>query len=77
MIIKRFVLLTASVLLSVTLFAQQMDMSLFNDMKPRNIGPAGMSGRVTALEVVESNPEIIFLGTASGGLWKSENCFRH
>ncbi|MCB0492595.1 MAG: hypothetical protein KDC93_09275 [Cyclobacteriaceae bacterium] len=54
-------------------FAQQLDMSLFKDIKPRNIGPAGMSGRVTAIEVVESNPDIIFLGTASGGLWKSEN----
>ncbi|MGB4971742.1 MAG: hypothetical protein WBO32_03735, partial [Cyclobacteriaceae bacterium] len=59
--------------LSSAAYAQQLDMSLFKDMKPRNIGPAGMSGRVTAIEVVESNPDIIFLGTASGGLWKSEN----
>ncbi|MBX2944025.1 MAG: hypothetical protein KF860_16950 [Cyclobacteriaceae bacterium] len=55
------------------LFSQQLDMSLFKDIKPRNIGPAGMSGRVTAIDVVESNPDIIFIGTASGGLWKSEN----
>ncbi len=62
-----------SMLLAGTLFSQQLDMSLFKDMKPRNIGPAGMSGRVTSIDVVESNPDIIFLGTASGGLWKSEN----
>ena len=62
-----------TILISASLYAQTLDMSLFKDITPRNIGPAGMSGRVTAIEVVESNPEIIFIGTASGGLWKSEN----
>ncbi len=40
-------------------------------MTPRNIGPGGMSGRVTAIDVVLKNPDIIYVGTASGGLWKS------
>ncbi len=40
-------------------------------MKPRNIGPGGMSGRVTSIDVVHSNPDIMYVGTASGGLWKS------
>lgn len=44
---------------------------MVQDMKPRNIGPAGMSGRVTAIDVVHSNPDIMYVGTASGGLWKS------
>ncbi|GAA3581247.1 hypothetical protein GCM10022395_32250 [Snuella lapsa] len=30
-----------------------------------------MSGRVTAIDVVHSNPDIMYVGTASGGLWKS------
>jgi len=42
-------------------------------MKPRNIGPGGMSGRVTAIDAVHSNPDIMFVGTASGGLWKSSS----
>jgi len=42
-------------------------------MKARSIGPAGMSGRVTALAVVTEKPDIIYAGTASGGLWKSES----
>ncbi len=42
-------------------------------MKARCIGPAGMSGRVTSIDAVHSNPEIIYLGTASGGVWKTEN----
>ncbi len=46
-------------------------MDLVQDMKPRNIGPAGMSGRVTSIDVVHSNPDIMYVGTASGGLWKS------
>jgi photosystem II stability/assembly factor-like uncharacterized protein len=46
-------------------------MDLVQDMKPRNIGPAGMSGRVTAIDVVHQNPDVMYVGTASGGLWKS------
>ncbi|MFX5321132.1 hypothetical protein ABTD29_19965, partial [Acinetobacter baumannii] len=54
--------------------AQQVDFAKqFKNWKPRNIGPAGMSGRVTAIDAVWTNPNIIFLGTASGGVWKTEN----
>ncbi len=54
-----------------TLTAQNFDMELVQDLKPRNIGPGGMSGRVTAIDAVHSNPDIMYVGTASGGLWKS------
>ncbi len=57
--------------LSVFSPAQKLDMTRFKGMTARSIGPAGMSGRVTAIDVVLSNPEIIYAGTASGGLWKS------
>ena len=30
----------------------QVDMSLFSDMKARSIGPAGMSGRIAAIDAV-------------------------
>lgn len=30
-----------------------------------------MSGRITAIDVVTKNPDIIYAGSASGGLWKS------
>lgn len=52
-------------------YTQQLDMEKFKGMEPRNIGPAGMSGRITAIDVVESDPDIIYAGSASGGLWKS------
>lgn len=51
--------------------AQNFTMDLIKDNTPRNIGPGGMSGRVTAIDVVTSDPDIIYAGTASGGLWKS------
>ena len=56
---------------SFSVFAQDFNMDLVQDLKPRNIGPGGMSGRVTAIDAVHSNPDIMYVGTASGGLWKS------
>ena len=65
-------LLSVAILLATTLLcAQDFTMDLVQDMKPRNIGPAGMSGRVTAIDVQLSNPDVMYVGTASGGLWKS------
>ena len=55
------------------LFAQKFDPENFKNLKIRNVGPANMSGRITAIDVVQSNPKIIYLGAASGGVWKSEN----
>ncbi|HYT89894.1 MAG TPA: hypothetical protein VEL76_14405, partial [Gemmataceae bacterium] len=37
----------------------------------RNIGAANMSGRITEVAVVESNPAIIYAAAASGGVWKT------
>ncbi|MBT3663600.1 MAG: hypothetical protein HN536_08240, partial [Candidatus Marinimicrobia bacterium] len=61
------------VLISAILSADGLDMKKFKGMKARSIGPAGMSGRVTAIDVVLSNTDVIYVGTASGGLWKSES----
>ena len=58
--------------LTSLLVAQQVDMSLFHGMAPRNIGPAGMSGRVTSIDVVLDRPDEIYIGTASGGVWRSK-----
>ncbi len=67
--IKSFVVIL--VILSTTLSAQ-IDLDNFK-MNFRNIGPAGMSGRVTAIDVDLSDIDRIFVGTASGGVWLSEN----
>ena len=53
------------------LSAQEFSMEMVKNMTPRNIGPGGMSGRVTAIDVVLNNPDVMYVGTASGGVWKS------
>lgn len=70
---KQFSLLLA-IGICISLAAQTVDINKqFKNLKPRNIGPAGMSGRVTAIDAVYTNPTTIYLGTASGGVWKTEN----
>lgn len=59
--------------ISICINAQQFDIEKFKNIKTRAIGPAGMSGRITAIDVVTKNPEIMYVGSASGGLWKSES----
>ena len=60
-------------LLVPTLLSAQVDPELLAGMKARSIGPAAMSGRVAAIDVVESNPDIMYVGAATGGIWKSTN----
>ncbi len=54
-----------------SLSAQKIDTDQLKGIKIRNIGPAGMSGRVTSIDVDLSDDDIIYAGTASGGVWKS------
>lgn len=39
----------------------------------RELGPAVMGGRIDDFAVVESNPSVVFVGAASGGVWKTTN----
>src|SRR5499427_3840317 len=45
----------------------------FKNLEFREIGPAIMGGRIDDFAVVESNPNIVFVGVASGGVWKTVN----
>src|SRR3981081_4288282 len=45
----------------------------FKNLEFREIGPATMGGRIDDFAVVESNPNIVYVGTASGGVWKTTN----
>ncbi len=58
---------------SLLVTAQKVSLDQFKNLKPRNIGPAGMSGRIVAIDAVHKNPSIIYVGAASGGVWKTEN----
>ena len=45
----------------------------FEGLSFRNIGPAIMGGRIDDFAVVESDPSTFYVGTASGGIWKTVN----
>jgi len=69
----RMLSLLLTLFVSNCLYAQSSLLSQFKNWKPRNIGPAGMSGRITAIDVLVNNPNTIYIGAASGGVWKTEN----
>jgi photosystem II stability/assembly factor-like uncharacterized protein len=46
---------------------------LLSPFRFRSIGPASMGGRIDDIAVSESDPNIIYLGYAVGGVFKSEN----
>lgn len=51
----------------------QINSYTFGMMEARNMGPGTMSGRISAIQGVNSEPRIIYVGTAGGGIWKSTN----
>lgn len=62
-------------LTSPMLFASNGDLnaSIFGEIKARSIGPATMSGRITAIDSPKDQPNVLYVGTAGGGVWKSED----
>ncbi|MBK8043081.1 MAG: hypothetical protein IPK21_10790 [Haliscomenobacter sp.] len=67
----KHILPVALICATTALFAQpQMDRILGN-LQARQIGPATTSGRITAIDAVNRSPEVIYVGTAGGGLWKT------
>ncbi|HUA85299.1 MAG TPA: hypothetical protein VMB85_15660 [Bryobacteraceae bacterium] len=54
-------------------FAQPSFDTALQNLKFRSIGPAEMGGRIDDLAVVESDPRIIYVGAAAGGIFKSVN----
>jgi photosystem II stability/assembly factor-like uncharacterized protein len=51
----------------------QSDDPLLHSFRFRSIGPASMGGRIDDIAVSESDPNVIYLGYAVGGVFKSEN----
>lgn len=45
----------------------------FSAPRARNLGPAVMSGRITCLDAVNSDPRFLWVGSAGGGVWKSRD----
>ena len=50
------------------------DSGTISGLTARNIGSATMGGRIAAIDAVDENGKItVFVGAASGGVWKSIN----
>jgi len=50
-----------------------VDSKLFEQLEWRSIGPCNMGGRTADVEGVPGNPNIVYAGTSSGGVWKTTN----
>ena len=74
---KRIALVT--ILAATSAFAQtaapiKVDSETISGLGARNIGSAAMSGRIAALDAVQEGQRLtVYIGSASGGVWKSTN----
>jgi photosystem II stability/assembly factor-like uncharacterized protein len=68
---------TFALLLCVNAAAQQtikFDAATISGLPIRNIGSATMSGRIAAVDAIDKDGRVtVFVGAASGGVWKSIN----
>src|SRR5438093_4545043 len=71
------ILCILTMLFATTAMAQapvKVDSDTISGLGARNIGSATMSGRIAALDAVWEGPRLtVYVGAASGGVWKSQN----
>ena len=53
--------------------AQRLESAWPGSASWRHIGPASFGGRIDDIEAAPDNPSIVFVGTASGGIFRSRN----
>ncbi|MFZ9239694.1 MAG: WD40/YVTN/BNR-like repeat-containing protein, partial [Chitinophagaceae bacterium] len=71
--LKKFSFVLVLSVFTMGALAQKFNLDQFKNWKPRNIGPSGMSGRITTIDAVVADPNTIWIGAASGGVWKTNN----
>ena len=67
------VVATAAALAPTPTTAQTPLATAISHLQYRELGPALMGGRISDLAVVESKPQIFYIATGTGGVWKTEN----
>ena len=55
--------------ISIAMSVEPEKRSLLGDLTWRNIGPANMGGRVSAIEGVAGDPNTYYVGGADGGIF--------
>ena len=66
-----FLIMAATILSAAQAPDEKPD--LFKELKFRNLGPAAAGGRVSSIVGVPGDPNIYYVGAASGGVWKTVN----
>lgn len=64
-----------AVALASVSFSQNYDavVQMLSAIEPRELGPTTMGGRISDLAIYEKDQRIIYVGSASGGVWKTED----
>ncbi|MBL8065717.1 MAG: hypothetical protein JNM34_07650 [Chthonomonadaceae bacterium] len=65
-----------ALLVSCSAFSQDNLPQMLGALEPRELGPTTMGGRITSMAVYNKDPRVFYVGTASGGVWKTENAGR-
>ena len=73
--LKPHVVILVLVLLCLNVNEQQLDPSLYSNLRWRMLGPF-RAGRVNAVSGVIGQPDTFYFGSVGGGLWKSQNAGR-
>jgi photosystem II stability/assembly factor-like uncharacterized protein len=73
---KRLAVVTSIVFAAIAsgpVFSQPAATDAFSGLRARSIGPAVTSGRIMTIAVDPSNNAVVYVGAASGGVWKTVN----
>ena len=62
-----------AILTLTAVFAAAQENGPFDGLRFREIGPATPAGRIDDFAVLQSNPAVFYVGTATGGIWKTTN----
>lgn len=72
--LKKQVILSLLSLSLTAVYAQNaITDATFSAIEGRHIGPARTSGRIAAIDASDKDPNLVYVGAAGGGLWKSKN----
>ena len=69
----KYLVLSSIFLTGMSCLKGQVTEATFGDIEGRQIGPARMSGRISCIDAQNKNPNIVWVGAAGGGVWKSLN----
>jgi photosystem II stability/assembly factor-like uncharacterized protein len=71
--LRRLALVLPVLVLPLSLAAQVADSTILAAFRWRNIGPVNMGGRVVDIEAVDRDFRRVYLASASGGVFRSDN----